>query len=71
MAHVNCQSSSSEFEYEVDIMDLKRKIGQLTSQMERLQSHLQVNNFQKAPFVHTFIEKFDRFVHSSTVMYNF
>ena len=39
--------------YEVDIMDLKRNnIGQLTSEVERPQSHLQVNNFQKAPFVH-------------------
>ena len=29
------------------------------------------NYFQEVPSVHTFIEKFDRFVHSSTVVYNF
>ena len=38
---------NSRLKCEDEIMDLKRKIGQLTSEVERMQRHLDSNNIRK------------------------
>ena len=38
---------NSRAKCEDDIMDLKKKIGHLTSEVERLQRHLDTNNIRK------------------------
>ena len=41
---------NSRAKCEDEIMDLKRKIGQLTSEVERLQRHLDTNNTIRKPW---------------------